>query len=162
MAGINNKVREVSSKTIFPDAKPVVDSTISFNQGELLYMNPLTGLMTKGLVEADAATFLGIAPITVVNGHVPNVYGTDVDASVAITAIPGPVYGSVFKLILKAGDVIIPGQVVYADPPSGHMNVSVTGTKVIGVYQGPALTAGPLELVDVLIGARYPTDALHL
>jgi hypothetical protein len=161
MAGVNKKVREVGTKTIFPDIKPLLASTVSFLQGDLLIFDALNHLVAKPTAEADGAYFLGVAPVTVTSGHLADVYVTDVNASVAVTAVPGPEYGSVYKVVLKTGDAITTGAYVYLDPASGTRNVTVVGTKAIGVYQGPALTAVAGQEIEVLIGARVPGDALH-
>jgi len=158
----NTLARKVGTKALFPDLSAVIDSTISFNQGDLLYFDGTANLVKKLAAEADAATFLGIAPITVVSGHVKDVYPTDVDGSVAVGVnLAGPEFGDVHKVLLKSADAILPGDAVYADPVSGTNFVSVAGTKIIGIYQGKGLTSatGGTE-IEVLIGARFPTDTL--
>lgn len=162
MAGVNKKVRDVALKTVVPDIKPMIDSTTSFNQGDLLVFNATSKKVVLPSLETEGATFLGVAPVTIVNGHVKDVYGTDVDAATAITAVPGPEYGSVWKLVLKTGDAITAGALVYLDPASGTRHVSITGTKAIGVYQGAALTAVAGQEIEVLVGSRYPGDTLKL
>lgn len=161
MAGKNTLARKIATKMIFPDIKHLLDTTVSFDQGDLLCL--IGGLVKKASAETDGATFLGIAPVTVVAGKFPSVYHTDVDASAAVGAMVGPEYGDVHKVMLKAGDSLAAGDVVYLNPTAGGRGVQASGTKAIGVYQGKAVTAptGGLE-IEVLIGCRYPADALHL
>jgi len=101
-----------------------LSSAISFNQGDLLYLDTTAHLVKKITVETQSATFLGVAPVTIVSGKYPSAYNTDVDASVGIPAVPGPEYGSVYECLLKAGDAIVPGQKVYADPATAGNGVT--------------------------------------
>jgi len=162
MLGVNSLARRVATKAVFPDIKALISSAISFNQGDLLWFDNAANLVKKVTAEADGATILGVAPVSIVSGKFPEVYNTDVDASVAITSTPGPEYGDVHFMVLKAGDAIVPGDLVYIDPANLGRGVSVTGTKAIGVYQGKALTAptGGAE-VEIMIGARFPADVLR-
>lgn len=153
----NTMQLNVSTRSLFPNAHALISSAISFVQGDLLYLDTTAHLIKKITVETQSATFLGVAPVTVVSGVYPKAYVTDVDASVGIPAIPGPQYGSVFTCKLKAGDAIVPGQLVYADPGTAGNGVSVTvGTESIGIYQGAALTAatGGTD-IGVLINQCY-------
>ena len=68
----------------------------------------------------------GIAPATIEDGKLPVPYVTDVDASRAISAIPGPVAGVVAKLVLKTGDALAFGAPVYLDGASGAYHVTAT------------------------------------
>jgi hypothetical protein len=160
--GINNLVREVSPKSLFESAIDLIDATSTWLQGDLLIRDPATYLLRKPASEAECTDFCGIAVQTIVDGKAPSpVQGTMVDAAEGNDDIKGPVYGCIFSLILKTGDALNPGDVVYADPASGSRNVSATGTKAIGVYQGAAIasaTAG--QEILVLVGARAPSDAL--
>lgn len=161
MAGVNTLARRVAPKAVFVDAKSVVDSTVSFNQGDLLVFDATANLLKKPSAETEGATFLGVAVVTIVSGKPAGVYSTDVDASASIQSIPGPEYGDVHRVILKGGDAIEPGDLVYLAPATGTRAVTVTGTKAIGVYQGKALTAatGGTE-IEVMIGARFGGDVL--
>lgn len=161
MAGLNTLARRLAPKAIFVDAKPVLDDSVSFNQGDLLIYDVAEGLIRKPTVETEGETFLGIAVVTIVDGRPAGAYTTDVDESASIISVPGPEYGDVHRVILKAGDSIEPGAAVYLDPASGPRFVSVEGTKAIGIYQGPSLTAatGGTQ-IEVLIGARYSEDVL--
>jgi len=147
----------VSTRSLFPNMHSLISSAISFAQGDLLYLDTTNHLIKKITVETQSATFLGVAPVTIESGKYPKAYVTDVDASVGIPALPGPQYGSVFTCKLKAGDAIVPGQLVYADPATAGNGVTVTvGTEAIGVYQGAALTAGASGTdIGVLINQCY-------
>jgi acetyl/propionyl-CoA carboxylase alpha subunit len=156
----NNITRSVSPKTIFADAQAVVTSAVSFNQGDLLVFDDTNNRLKVPSAEAEALTFVGVAVDTIVSGIIKRPYVTAVDASQAAGALQGPMYGVVVSVQLKSGDAVVPGDLLYLDPASGAQNVSVTGTKAIGVYQGSALTAGASTYVEVLLGSRFPADAL--
>ena len=159
MAGKNRIVRTVSEKSLFPSAKNVVDATVSHNQGDLLILSG--GLLAAAASEADGEFMLGIAVETIVDGKLASPYVTDVDGSVAASEIPGPSYGVVAKLVLKTGDALAEGGLVYLNPAAGTHHVQAAGTKAIGVNQGPAIaSAAAGQEIEVLIGCRAPDDIL--
>lgn len=161
MAGANRLTLSDQKKSIFPDATAVISSAVSFNQGDLLYFNDTSNLISRLAAEGDAVTFLGIAEVTIVSGKLASPYVTDVDASQAISAIPGPVYNVRAKLVAKTGDAFNPGDLVYANPAAGNYHVQAAGTKAIGVYQGPAVaSAAAGQEIEILLGTRFPADAL--
>ena len=146
----NRIVQSVSPKSIFPEVSPLVDATVSYNQGDLLFLDgsliaPVTG-------DADGEFILGIAPQTVVLGKPKSAYsGTSVDAAQAVEALAGPVYGVVAKMKLKVGDSFTPGCGIFCSSVDAQ-TVSATGTNLIGVYQGPAITAVAGSEGPVLLG----------
>lgn len=148
----NRIVQSIAPKSLFPEASIVVDSTVSYNQGDLLCLD--SGLLKPVTGDADGATFLGVAPQTVVSGKPKAVYsGTAVDAAQAIEALSGPVYGVVAKMKLAVGDAFTPGALVYCSSTDAQ-TVTVTGTNPIGLYQGQSITAvagseGPVLLAAV-------------
>lgn len=157
----NTLARRIAPKTIFPDIQKVVNSSSTWNEGDLLIFNTTTHRIEKPTLETQGSTFVGVSPIQISQGKPPAVYVADVDASAAIPAQMGPEYGNAYRVILKAGDAINPGDSVYLDPTSGAQNVSVTGTKAIGTYYGAALTAATGgTVIEVVIGARFPNDTL--
>lgn len=160
MAGVNNIVREIAPKSIFDDASAVTSATEDFNQGDLLVLD--SGVIKKAAAEADGATFLGVSKISVVDGKLLSPYsGTAVDAAQAKGVLCGPVYGVVAKLILKTGEALAVGGLVYLDPATGGRGVAASGTKAIGVYQGAAIASAVAgQQIEVLVGARFPQDAL--
>lgn len=162
VATANSLAREIATKTIYPNATPLIPLSLSFNEGDLLCYDSSAHLIKLPTAETDGATFLGVAPITVVNGKPKAAYVTDVDASVGQPAMPGPQYGSVYYVHLKAGDAVVPGSALYIDATGTvGRNVTSTGTKQIGIYQGPALTAPTGgQQVEMLVGARSPNDTL--
>lgn len=160
MAGVNKITRSVSPKSIFPSALAVISSSVSFNQGDLLVFDDTNNVLKKPAAETEGLTFLGMAQCTIVSGKLAKPYTTDVDASSAITDIPGPVYGVIAKVILKNADVIAPGDLVFLDPANGTRNVSVTGTKAIGIYVGAAFTGNGTSEIEVHLGCRHPADQL--
>jgi len=163
MSGLNTLRRKIATKSAFESAKAVIASDVSFDQGDLLYFNTSTDKISRLSSEGDAATFLGIAPVTISNGKIPSPYSTPVDASRAIADIPGPQYGDIHACLLKPGDTLAAGDNVYASPSDGNRYVSVSGTKAIGIYQGGAVTGASSDTpttVEILIGCRYPNDTL--
>lgn len=161
--GVNKITRSVAPKSVFESAQAVITSAVSFNQGDLLILNTSSHILAKPAAEADGLTFLGIARVSIASGVLVNpITGTvDADVSSAIADIPGPQYGVVAKLVIKTSDSISPGQLVYLDPATGTRGVTVTGTKAIGVMQGAAVTSAAAGTeIEVLLGARYPSDVL--
>jgi|SRR6185437_42465 len=163
--GKNTEVREIATRSVFADMKALISSSSTWNQGDLLEINPSTHVVQLVTSSSTGANFLGVSPVPVVDGNMPSVYQTAVDASVAVIDMAGPVYGSVYSVVLKAGDSINPGQGVYIDQSAagsgtvGNRGVTVTQPSsgvIIGWYQGPALTAatGGSE-IPVLIGQNY-------
>jgi len=162
-SGKNRIVRSVAEKTIFPSAKNVVNSALSYDQGDLLIFDDTNNLLKKPAAEADGATFVGIALQTLVSGKLARPYSTDVDASGAASDIPGPSYGVVAKLVLKTGDALNPGDLVYLNPAAGTYHVQAAGTKAIGIYDGPVIaSAAEGQEIEVLLGCRHPGDTLRL
>lgn len=160
----NNIVREVSPKSIFEDATAVV-GTLTCAQGDLIYLNTTSHVLANasGGAETNGATFLGVARVALTSGKIVSPYqGTAVDAAQASgQACPGPLYGVVAKLTLKTGDALVAGGSVYLDPGTGAQGVTSTGTKAIGIYQGPAISSAVAgQQIEVLVGTRYPADSL--
>lgn len=136
----NRIVRSVSPNSLFEEAKPLISSAISWNQGDLLYLDTVNNLIKPLASDANAATILGIARQSIVSGKPVSPYqGTAVDAAQAIENLGGPQFGVVAKMLLKSGDAFIPGGAVYYGGDA--QTVSSAGTNSVGVYQGPALTA---------------------
>lgn len=162
MSGTNRIVRTVAKNTVFPSILKLVDSTSDWDQGDLLIFDDTTNKVRRPTLETEGNTFLGIAEQSVTDGKLAVPYSTDVDASRAISDIPGPAYGVVAKLVLKTGDALNPGDLVYLDPVSGTHHVQAAGTKAIGEYAGAAIssaTAG--QEIEVKLGARHPGDTLR-
>lgn len=164
--GKNTIVRTVNPKQVFAEVAKFVDSTISYNQGDLLIWDATNKLIKIAAAEGDGATMLGVALQTIIAGQLQSpIQGTDVDASQSVGSIAGPQSGVVAKCTLKASDSLVAGQLVYLNPAEGARCVQSSGTKAIGVYQGVAVTGGPSATateVEVLIGSRYPSDTLSV
>lgn len=159
MAGKNRIVRSIAPKSLFAEAKALVDATVSYEAGDLLFLD--SGLIKPVTGEADGATILGIAPQTVVDGKPKAVYsGTAVDAAQAIEALPGPVYGVIAKMKLKVSDAFTPGALVYASAVDAQ-TVSVTGTNPVGIFQDASITAIAGSEGNVLLGAVGPLAAIQ-
>lgn len=163
MSTPTNRITRLSGQaaSVFPDAVKVIDSTTSWNQGDLLRFDEAANLLKPIALEAEASTFVGIADCTLVLGKPKSPYqGTAVDASQGVVPVVGGVHGVVAKLTAKTGDAFNPGDLVFAvaaDP----QQVSSAGTKAIGVYLGgviAAATAG--QQVECKLGHRFPGDTL--
>jgi len=159
----NRITRSVVPQSVFPDATALTDTTISYNQGDLLFLDTTAHLIKAVATEStDSATFLGIATETVVLGKLKYPYSTDVDASSAASVLPGPQFGVVAKLILKTGDSLNPGDLVYAYPTVDAQHVAATGTYAIGAYQGAAISgAAAGTQVEVYLGCEFPAHILR-
>lgn len=162
--GKNTEVREVKTRSVFPDMKALISSTSTWNQGDLLEYNTSTHVVQLVTAASTGAKFLGVAATPVVKGNMPPVYTTLVDGSQAVIDMAGPLYGSVYLVQLKSGDAITPGTGVYIDQAAtligaaGNRGVTVTQPTsgvIIGWYQGPSLTAGASTEIAVLLGQNY-------
>lgn len=160
MAGINAVAREVNTNAVFVDIHGLVDATVSFAQGDLLIFNSGSGLVALPAAESEGASFLGVAPVTVVAGKLPAAYLSDVTPGTP--AIPGPQFGDDYKVILKAGDTMAVGALVYLDPINGTRHVQASGTKAVGVYVGTKSVTGATGGSEIVckLGTRFPSDAL--
>lgn len=165
MGAINNIVRSVSPKSVFPSAVSVVTSAVSYNQGDLLVFDDTNNRLKVPAAETEGNTFVGVAINTVVSGKLVGPY-TGIPDAVLNTATPfedmaGPLYGVVVRCVAKTGVAFAPGDLVFLDPATGTTGVTTTGTKSIGVYQGGTIasaTAG--QQVDCLLMARFPNDTV--
>lgn len=158
MAAIRNHIkRSVAPRSSFEDAKNVIGSSTTFNQGDHLVLDTVTHLIKRPAAETDSATYLGISRVSIVDGKVAQPYTTDVDASQAIVEVPGPQSGVVATFEAKAGDAFPPGVRVGLDPANLNRGVSSTiTTRAVGIYQGPNIasaTAG--QLIEVLVSDNY-------
>ena len=139
---LNRIVREVNPSSYFESALPLIDATVSFNQGDLLYLDTSGHLIKAVTSDSNGATFLGISRATIVSGKLVSPYqGTAVDAAQAISDIAGPQFGVVAKMKLKSGDTFNPGIAVYACSVDAQ-TVSSTGSNIIGYFQDAQVTAG--------------------
>lgn len=150
----NRITRSVSPKSLFESAKALIDATVSFNQGDILFLD---GALIKPVAaDADGASVLGVAQATIVLGKVVGPYaGLATSAAQAIEDIAGPVYGVIVRMKLKSGDVFGPGDAVYACAVDAQ-TVSSAGTNQIGIFQGATVTAGASSEGEILIGAVSP------
>lgn len=168
-SGKNTVIRSVRPASLFEEVQPLLTTTLSISQGDHVVLDTSLNVLKIPVTESsDSANYLGIMRETIVNGKLVRPYTTDVDASQAISACPGPQYGNTFSMQLKPSDALVPGSLVYMWLPGSTVStrgVSVSGTNAIGVYQGPAVTGGPsstgLTEVECLIGHRYPANVLQ-
>jgi hypothetical protein len=137
----NRITREAYGYSIFESARHLVNSTVNFDQGDLMYLD--SGLLAKQAVGATGANFLGIATVKVVAGKYAPIYPTDTNAAISASDVPGPRTNVIAKLPVKSGDALTPGDKVYPDPASGAYHVTTTAGSLvaIGVYQGPIVAS---------------------
>ena len=146
----NRIVRQVAPISLFEEAQALVSSAISWNQGDLIYLDTTNNLLKALASDANAATICGIARQTIVSGKPSPVYqGTAVDASTAIEGIAGPQAGVIAKLKLKSGDAFVPGGSVYYGGDA--QTVSSSGTNVVGIFQDAAITATSTSEGNVML-----------
>ena len=147
----NNIVRGgAQARSVFPSALNLISSAISFNQGDLCYLDTTNHLIKPLDSDAHAAYALGVAVNTIVSGKLVSAYqGTAVDAAQAIEDVSGPVYDVIANFKLKSGDSFVAGQAVYYGGDA--QTVSSTGTNVVGIFQDAAITAGSGSTGNVLV-----------
>lgn len=168
MLALNRIVKSVAPKWLYNDIKNLVSSAVTFNQGDLLYLDTTNHLVkavpTSGATAAlDGSTVLGIATCSVAAGVVKGPYAglSDNDAVSGLnSAIQGPVYGVEVKLVLKTGDALTSGSKVYLDAANGtHHCTATAGSSAneIGYYAGPAIASASAgqEIVVLLAGTPY-------
>lgn len=156
---INNIIRGgAQGKSLFDSALPVLDSTVSYNQGDLIAFNTSSNIL-KTAATGDGANFLGVAINTVVNGLPKQPYqGTAVDASVGASDMGGPLYSVVASLFLTTGDAYNLGDEVYlTSDPQTVTSVQPGSDKSIGVYVGQTTIASAASGTkgDIKLGLRY-------
>lgn len=156
MSGVNRITRTINQKSAFESAYSMVSSTSSWNQGDLLCLDTTNHVIKAVAAETDSANFLGIATQSIVNGVEVSPYGTAVAASRAITDLEGPIVGIIARVQLKSGDSLVPGSKVGISPTTNVFCVSSTiTTQFVGVYAGPAITAGASTFVEIYFGNAY-------
>lgn len=164
MAGVNRITRTVERKTVLPEMKGAVSSATNINQGDLCVFDTTTNRVRAVTTGDDGTTFIGISEETIVNGILARPYSTAVDASGAELALPGPVFGVVARLVLKTGDTVVAGGLVYLDVAAGAFHVTSTAgaLKAIGIAQADITGAAAGQTLEVLLGCRYPQDTLKV
>lgn len=161
-APVNSLKRKVARNTVIADATPVINVSLSYNQGDLLILNSSTHLLALPVAESDGANFVGISPVTIQNGKVAS--ALTFDNATASCSIPGPEYGDEHEVILSSGQTVHAGDSVYLDPTNGTRNVQASGSNIIGTYTGAegasvtGATGG--SPITCKIFSRYPGNTL--
>lgn len=163
----NNIIRGgAQGRSIFPSLLPVISTSVSFNQGDLLTFNTSTNVV-QAAVTGQSDKLLGVAINTIVLGIPKSPYqGTAVDASEGLSDMGGPLYSVVATLILDTGSTLVPGQKVYvSNTDAQHVTPTQPGSDTAcGVYsgsQGSLSGSAAGQKVDILIGATYAMTGLH-
>jgi hypothetical protein len=156
---INNIIRGGSqAKSLFDSALPLLNSSVSYNQGDLIAYDSGSDVLKAVAGSGDSANFLGVAVNTVVNGLPKQAYqGTAVDASTGPSDMEGPVYGVVCSLYLTNGNAFVPGGKVYLTTDAQTVTSTQPGSEsAIGIFVGPAITPASSGVKgDVKIGLVY-------
>lgn len=158
----NNIKIYVAPKSIFEAMDgALVASDQDWEQGDFLVYDSVNKLVKPPSDEAACVTFLGVARQTIVDGKEQQPYVTATSAAQAKVGLAGPLFGVVCQFNLKSGDTFTQGALVYADVTSDKKTIQASGTKAIGVFQDPTITAASSDVGNVLVGARYPSDTLR-
>lgn len=163
-SGINSFVRG-ETKSLFPDAQNVVSALSTWNQGDIVFLDPADKLLKQITTGEDGTNVAGIASNSIVAGKIVGPYSGLTDVTEGAGSISGPDYGAVFSMKLKSGDTFTHGGAVYPSQGVGQTRevTSVAGAlKQIGIYQGPTVTAGATSEGECLIGARANNDSLKV
>lgn len=161
----NTIVKEVAQKQVFPDVKAYTTSVCSYAQGDIQIYDTTNNIVRAPTGEAEGSAMLGIAALDITSGKPVSPYSTATDASQAVPALNGPLYGITALLVLKSADILYKGQYVYAYPTGGANQVAATAastaTAPIALYVGGSTVTGDGVIqVECLIGARYPNNTL--
>lgn len=163
MSAKNTIVREVGRKSLFESAINVISSAVSINQGDLVVFDDTNNILKLPSAETEGSTFLGVMTVSIASGKLIGPY-TGISDSVSTSAIndvPGPAYGVIAKAVAKTGIALAPGDSIYLDPATGTRGVTNTGTKAIGIYQGPVIASSVAgQEIEVLFGCRHNGDSL--
>lgn len=162
----NRVFRSNARKSFFENAKAAVSTAISWNQGDLLYLDTTAHLIKVVSATGTAATFLGIADNTVSAGKLVGPYTglTPVTAAEAISSLVGPSFGVEALLKLKASDAFVTGGKVYLSDGSDSQTVSSVDPgdgKFIGFYQDAAKTAAAGDQGVILLIGRGDTGTVN-
>lgn len=155
--------REDDLKALFEAGINFVDSTISFNQGDLMCYDTGSNLIRKVAATTDGVTFLGIAPVKIVSGVLAGPYTglSDLTSVAQPQAFLGPIYGVTANMILKTGDAFLDGVKVYLANGENCQTVSVTDPgdgNYIGLYVGDSIaSAAAGQEGQIKLGCRYPS-----
>lgn len=156
---LNRIFRSDARKSFFENAKAAISTAISWNQGDLLYLDTSAHLIKVVASTANAATFLGIADNTLISGKLQGPYTglTAVNAAEAIFSVTGPVFGVEATLKLKASDAFVTGGKVYLVEGGDTQTVTSTdpgGDLFIGFFQDAATTAAAGDQGTILLCGR--------
>ena len=158
--GVDRISRQDEGKSLFDEAKNAVTSSQTWYQGDLMCFDTSLNVIRAVSATADAATFIGIADNTVLNGQLLGPYTglTPVDGAQVSPGIVGPKYGCWANMKLNVGDVFTVGAKVYLSTDTQTVTVTNPGDgNYIGIFMDPGLTAVSGSTGNVLIGARYPS-----
>lgn len=164
----NNIKRSQAMRSVIESALSFIDSTISFNQGDLLYLDTTAHRIKPITADANTANCLGVSRVQIVNGKLASPYsGTAVDSSQGLSDIPGPVYGVVAELTLNTGDAFNPGDLVYpigsVDAQTVSSSSNTGARKACGIFVGVAVgsaVSGQKGLIQ--IGCQYQAGSINL
>ena len=85
----NNITREIAPKSWFEDATNVIDSALTCNQGDLLYLDTSTHTIKKVAAEANSATSLGSIDAMASARHSHHFIGIDQEGKTSVLGTAG-------------------------------------------------------------------------
>ncbi len=161
----NRVFREVAVNSLFMSAKNAISTAVSWNQGDLLYLDTSAHLIKVVAASGNAATCLGIAVNTVISGKLQGPYQglTATTAAEAIADLAGPVFGVEALLILKTSDAFVTGGKVYLAETTNAQTVTSTDPgdgNFIGIYVDVAKTAAAGDQGVIRLIARGSLGAV--
>lgn len=160
----NRVFREVRVSSLFMSAKNAISSAVSWNQGDLLYLDTSAHLIKVVAATGNAATILGVAVNTVISGKLQGPYAglTAVNAAEAIADLAGPVFGVEALMILNTGDAFVTGGKVYLCNATAQTVSSTdpSDANFIGYFTGAATTAAAGQQGTVFLIARGSLGAV--
>lgn len=150
-------------KSFMENALPFLTSSSTFVQGDNICLDSSGHYLRAVNSDADGATYLGVAPVSVANGVLVGPYpvGMATIGSQAMQAAQGPLYGCVAGRKVVAGDSLTPGCKLYIPATGDTQTVTVTDGATtgdyVGIYMGPAVTAVAGAIYPVKVGMRLAT-----
>src|SRR5881394_728296 len=92
-SAVDRFYRQDDLKFMLESAKPFLSTAVSFNQGDLMYLDTSAHLIKRVAASANAATFLGVAVVSVASGQLVGPYTGLTPVTPAIQDCSGPAYG---------------------------------------------------------------------
>ena len=160
----NNIIRGgAQGRSLFPSALPLLDSTVNYNQGDLICFDTSNNLLIPAAT-GNVANLLGVAVNTIVAGKPKSPY-PGVPVTEGASDLAGPLFSVVATFIAETGSTLAPGDLVYlSSVDAQHVADTDPGSNgSIGIYtgsQGSFNSTAAGQKVDILVGARFGMSGL--